>query len=110
MSQIQTYIKESKRNANEHGWLIKWSNDNCISENYKIISIGEALCLCHSELSEALEAFRKDDFEHFKEEIADEFIRLFHLCGDLDINIENEIKIKMNKNKNRPKYHGKKNL
>lgn len=102
-----------KNNANKHGWLINWGEIKsvCNQSDVKIknMSVGDALCLCHSELSEALEAFRDNDKEHFSEEIADEFIRLFHLCGDLNIDIEAAINKKMEKNKLRPINHGRVN-
>lgn len=60
-----------------------------------------------TELSEAMESYRNRDDENFKEEIADTFIRLFDLCGGLDIDIEREILKKMQKNKKRPYKHGK---
>ena len=85
-----------------------------------------------SELSEALEADRKNmhsDFDtfdkmnrnelqfnqsfyanikdSFEDEIADTFIRLFDLCGFMKIDIERHIKLKMNYNSSRPKLHGK---
>ncbi len=95
--EIERLIKDCKENANNHGWLIHWDKHNFDYENKKILSIGDALCLCHSELSEALEAHRDNDIEHFSEEIADEFIRLFHLCGDLNIDIEKHISEKNDK-------------
>jgi len=103
---LNDIIVEAKYNANKHGWKILW-NKNVIDK--KVLSIGDALSLCHSELSEALEDYRDDNKEHFKEEIADEFIRLCHLCGDLDIDIEEEIHKKMLKNRNRPLNHGRVN-
>ena len=69
--------------------------------------IAVKLMLINSELCEALEADRKNDKENFKEEIADTFIRLFDLCGYLNIDIEKEINGKMIINKGRPKLHGK---
>ncbi len=70
-------------------------------------NIGEALMLIVTELSEAMEAYRIQDRENFKEEIADAFIRLFDLCGGLRIDIEKEIAKKSAKNKHRPYKHGK---
>jgi len=70
-------------------------------------NIGEALMLIVSELSEAMEAYRKQDHENFNEELADTFIRLFDLCGGLGVDIEKEIAKKSAKNKNRPYKHGK---
>ena len=70
-------------------------------------NIGEALMLIVTELAEAMEAHRHQDQENFKEEIADTFIRLFDLCGGLQIDIQKEIEKKSEKNKNRPYKHGK---
>lgn len=106
MAEISELVQKAKENANSHGWFIEWDKTTL---DKKVLSIGDTLCLCHSELSEALEDYRDDNKEHFKEEIADEFIRLFHLCGEMNIDIENEIIKKMNKNKLRPINHGRKN-
>lgn len=70
-------------------------------------NIGEALMLIVTELAEAMEAYRKQDQENFREELADTFIRLLDLCGGLDIDIEEEIARKSAKNKLRPYKHGK---
>lgn len=70
-------------------------------------NIGEALMLIVTELAEAMEAYRKQDDENFKEELADTFIRLFDLCGGLNVDIQGEILKKSEKNKNRPYKHGK---
>lgn len=70
-------------------------------------NIGEALMLIVTELAEAMEGYRKQDTENFKEELADAFIRLLDLCGGLKIDIEDEIVRKSMKNKNRPYKHGK---
>lgn len=70
-------------------------------------NIGEALMLIVTELAEAMEAYRKEDQDNFKEELADTFIRLFDLCGGLKIDIEEEIARKSEKNKARPYKHGK---
>ncbi len=99
--------------------------------------IGTLLMLVVSELSEALEADRKDihaDFEAyetklnsepnrafvkqpcifqkyikdtFEDEIADTFIRLFDLCGYMNIDIEKHIMLKLSYNEYRPHKHGK---
>ena len=47
----------------------------------------------------------KDTFE---DEIADTFIRLFDLCGALDIDIEKHIELKLQYNQSREYKHGKK--
>ena len=63
-----------------------------------------------TELSEAAEVYREHKAnwkEKFEEEIADTFIRLAHLCGDLEIDIEKAILRKMKINEKRPYKHGK---
>ncbi len=70
-------------------------------------NIGEALMLIVTELAEAMEAHRVQDNENFKEELADTLIRLFDLCGGLNIDIQAEIEKKAAKNKSRPYKHGK---
>ena len=70
-------------------------------------NMGEALMLIVTELAEAMEAHRTQDDENFKEELADTFIRLFDLCGGLNIDIAEEMAKKDSKNKNRPYRHGK---
>jgi len=76
----------------------------------------EKLMLVVTEIAEAAEAWRVGwDFsnpalpeaQHFKEEIADTFIRLMDICGSLGIDIEVEIGEKMAENENRPYLHGK---
>jgi len=70
--------------------------------------LGTAIALIHSELSEALEALRKDDKENFAVELADTAIRIADLCGYCDIDLEAVIEKKMKYNESRPYKHGKK--
>lgn len=67
---------------------------------------GTMLALIHSEVSEALEADRRGDDEHFAEELADICIRVFDLCGARGINLGMAIEAKMNKNLGRSHMHG----
>ncbi len=68
----------------------------------------EALMLVTSELGEAAEAYRKDDWNNVKEELADVMIRIMDLAHGFGINIEEEIIKKMEFNKARPYKHNKK--
>lgn len=74
-------------------------------------SIPEKLCLIHSEISEALEAHRnnipKDESGWIGEELADAVIRIFDMCGWLDIDIIHEIEKKTIFNRERTYKHGK---
>jgi len=94
--------------------------------------IGTLLMLVVSELSEALEADRKNRYasdmptvllhsdldtfpeifkgnvkDTFEDEIADAIIRLFDLCGYMNIDIEKHIDLKLKYNQGRPAKHGK---
>lgn len=109
MEIIDKFIKEAHDNAVKHGFYQEKRE------------IGTLLMLVVSELSEALEADRKglhanlfdelNDEEiknSFECEIADVFIRLFDLCGFLNIDIQRFIEWKMQYNAKRDYKHGKK--
>jgi len=68
------------------------------------INVAEKIALVHSEVSEAFEAYRRqnmDGKDGFKEELSDAIQRILHLCGIFDIDIEKEILKKMAYNKDR---------
>lgn len=74
--------------------------------------VSQKIALIMSECGEALEAMRKENYglgakDTFEDEIADVFIRLADLCGELGIDIEAQIEWKLNLNKSRPAKHGK---
>ena len=89
-----------------NGWNVTQPND-WDDDEYKIPAI---LALITSETSEALEAFRKRDFENFKEECADQIIRILDLCAGLEIDIDYEVSKKLKKNKQRAHKHGGKRI
>lgn len=74
----------------------------------------ERLCLIHSEISEALEAYRNDIPRGEKgwmgEELADATIRIFDLAFGENIDIVSEIEKKHKFNKTRPYRHGNKRV
>lgn len=88
-----------------NGWNVTKPED--WKEPYKIPAI---LALITSEISEALEDFRKDQKEHFAEEIADVVIRVLDLCGGMGIDLDSEISKKLEINKNRGFRHGGKKI
>ncbi|MEM7819829.1 MAG: MazG nucleotide pyrophosphohydrolase domain-containing protein [Candidatus Aenigmatarchaeota archaeon] len=94
--ELKDMIKEIHKNAKEKGF---WDG----KRNFL-----EALMLIVSEAGECCEAYRKDDWDNVKEELADIVIRTLDLAEGFNIDIENEILKKMEYNKTRPYKHNKK--
>jgi NTP pyrophosphatase (non-canonical NTP hydrolase) len=131
---INTLIKLAHEKAKNGGW---WDAER---------NVPELLMLIVSELSEGLEALRKDHYANksittdlyndlivnshdeefvlnesdwkasfeksvknsFEDEMADVAIRLFDLCGGLNVDLEKHIDLKMKYNSMRGYKHGKK--
>ena len=72
--------------------------------------IPTSLALLTSEVSEALEGFRNNDFTNFKEECADIFIRLLDLTHNMQIDLDDEVSKKLEKNRKRANKHGGKKV
>ena len=112
-SNIETLNRKSREIHNKMIAKGHWDNER---------EIGTLLMLIVTELSEAFEAYREDRYANiskgvdafkshikdtFEDEIADVFIRLFDLCGFLNIDIEKYIKLKLKYNEEREYRHGK---
>lgn len=82
-------------------------NKNDWNDNYRIPT---ALALIHTEASEAVEAFRNNDYDNFIEELSDVIIRTLDLARGMDINIDEAVLNKLNKNKKRSNKHGGKGV
>jgi len=97
---LKELIERSQKIANSKGFKVNWDN----TPTY--------LMLIVTELSEAMEQWRDDHKDGFKEEIADAFIRLFHLVGDLGLKEEivKSILNKLKYNETRPYRHGRARL
>ena len=101
---LQVIEEEIRRINDLNGWVIPknaWEQDHFIPTK---------LCLLHSEVSEALEGFRKNDFENFKEELADIFIRLLDLSTGLNIDMTETVLKKLVVLKERKFKHGNKRV
>ena len=98
---LTNLTEDVHRNALEHGW---WDGGR---------SFGDIIALCHSELSEALEEYRKGrqpNDVYFGEnckpegigvELADVVIRIMDYCGHAGIDLQKMIEIKHEYNKKR---------
>lgn len=91
------------RTTREHGWHDEERND------------GECIALMHSELSEALEALRKNPlqkdehcpaFTNLEVELADCVIRIMDYAGMRNLDVAGAILAKVEYNRTRPVKHG----
>lgn len=100
--QVEAIIspKEIHNLAREKGW---WDRPR---------EVPELLCLIHSEISEALEAYRNGIEEGQKgclsEELADTIIRIWDMAAYLGIDIVEAVRQKHKVNLQRPYRHGNK--
>ena len=72
----------------------------------------ELISLVNQLLHDKSDSVFKETFEDcikdtFEDEIADVFIRLFDLCGKMNINIDKHVELKMRYNQTREHKHGK---
>lgn len=92
---LNELAREIRRNNEKKGFIWNIETD-----------IPVCLCLIHSEISEALEAYRDD--KPLGEELADVIIRTLDLADRLNVDIDREVKNKIEKNKLRGYRHGRK--
>lgn len=104
---INEIAKEIHENAVSHGW---WETER---------PFGEVIALCHSELSEALEAYRNgeqliwmngDKPDGMAVEMVDCIIRILDYLAHIGVDVEEVIQIKHEYNKTRPYKHGGKKI
>lgn len=89
-----------------NGWNVTRRSD-WHDNTYKVPAV---LALIHSEVSEALEAYRKDDAANFLEELADIVIRVLDCSHGLEMDLAAAIQAKVEKNRHRAYKHGGKRL
>lgn len=101
-------LQEKIYNQNkETGWHSDLNGEPFSEEKQKEL-FPTRIALCHSELSEALEGFRKDrqddhlpEFENADIELADAVIRIFELAYVMGYDLGNSIQAKLHYNKHR---------
>jgi NTP pyrophosphatase (non-canonical NTP hydrolase) len=104
-SPLASIGEEIHANKIAHGWKVTTMDD--WKDPHEI---GAVLMLIVTEVAEAMEANREDDIEHFKEEMADIFIRSIGLCHGLGFDPMEYILKKMEKNRTREYKHGGKRI
>ena len=102
---LNDLAKQIREDNITNGWNV--TKDGDWADAHKIPAI---LALIHSEVSEALEAFRVDDKPNFAEELADVIIRVLDCCPGLGIDIDAEVRAKMARNRTRGYRHGGKKV
>jgi len=89
-----------------NGWNVTTAGD-WNGNPYKVPAV---LALIHSEVSEALEAYRKNDHENFMEEMADVLIRVLDCVGGFQSGFDAVVEAKLEKNRHRGYRHGGKRV
>ena len=116
------------------GWDMTKCKDGTKPDIRRDFILGK-LALVHSEISEAVECVRDDDFamriverlepapglltaqgetvkppkpEGMVTELADTVIRIMHLCGAMGLDLDEAVRVKMEFNAGRPFQHGRK--
>lgn len=102
---LQDLAREIRDINRANGWNV--FEEHQWSDMYKIPGV---LALVHSEISEGLEAFRKDDKENFLEEMADGLIRILDCVGGMTDNFDSVVRAKLDHNKTRGYRHGGKRV
>ncbi|MDQ1280035.1 MAG: hypothetical protein QG670_1297 [Thermoproteota archaeon] len=96
MRSIKDWQLVVTKNAVEHGFI--WEKGD----------IDSMLLRLHSEVSEASEAARDEDWNGLAEELADTFIRLANIAEVMGVDLEVEVEKKHDINVSRPSLHGRK--
>jgi len=106
---IEGLVNNCHRASYEAGWWHDVETGECLLENPYVIAT--KLLLIQSEVSEAMEGFRKDSMDDklthrsaIETELADAVIRICDLAGALNLDLQGAIREKMDFNTTRPDH------
>ena len=103
-STLQHLAFEIRKVNRDNGFELVFREDWELEGNNRLIP--EKVALIHSEVSEALEAYRHNDRENFLEECADAVIRILSLVGGLTDDFDKVLLDKLEVNRGRGHKHG----
>jgi len=103
---IKSLIRQCYGNAKKKGF---WGNGTASEEDINKRNVVSKIMLIVTELAEATEALRKQEVnkEEITEEFCDAVIRIFDLCGFMQLDFAQGLFKKMKVNESRPYLHNK---
>ena len=109
LGEITKIVEEVTRQQKEKGHSIFWKKNRVFKTNE--LTVGEALCMIAGELAgEAMEAYRDNNMKKFAKELADGILRICHLAGSTNVDLETAVKDALAENWSRPFCHGRVNF
>lgn len=106
MKTLQELAEEIRSVNRANGWNVTTPED-WEGSPYKVPAV---LMLIATEVAEAMEAFRHNNIENFREEMADTLIRVLDCVAAFDPDFDKTVCDKIDKNRGRGYRHGGKRV